>query len=237
MLVIPAIDILDGRAVRLVQGDFTEPIDFGVPATRLQQWKTMGASLVHIVDLEGAKTGCATQIEAIRSLARLQVPLQVGGGIRTVEDAARLVDAGISRLVIGTQAVENRDQLDRLIALYGEKIVVAIDSRDGKVVTRGWIKATQVEATGLARDLASVGVQRFLVTDIRRDGMLTEPNFEQLRSVKKAAEVPIIASGGVSSLDSVVKLRDMGIDEAIVGRALYDGTLNYVEAQELANAR
>jgi phosphoribosylformimino-5-aminoimidazole carboxamide ribotide isomerase len=234
LLVIPAIDILNGRAVRLVQGDFAVPMDFGTPAQRLEQWKAAGAKMVHVVDLEGARSGSPTQTDTITNLAGVGLPLEVGGGIRTLEDAERLVDAGVSRLAIGTQAVEDPDHLGRLIASYGEKIVVAIDSRDGKVVTRGWLKATDVAATDLARDLASAGVQRFLVTDVRRDGTLTEPNFEQLAAVKKASGVPVIASGGVSSLDAVIRLRQMGIDEAIVGRALYDGSLDFSEAQEAA---
>ena len=236
MLIVPAIDILDGRAVRLIQGDFAEPIDFGDPAQRLQEWKAAGARLVHIVDLNGARSGSPAQRSAICALAGFDVSLQVGGGIRTVEDAAGLVDCGVSRLVIGTQAVEDREILEALLTCYRESVVVAIDSRDGKVVTRGWMQETGVTATDLARELASIGVRRFLVTDVRRDGMLTEPNFEQLGAVREAAGVPVIASGGVSSLGAVVRLRDMGIDEAIVGRALYDGALDFKAAQEAANA-
>jgi len=236
MLIIPSIDLLHGRAVRLLRGQYDAVTDYGEPAHWLCRWKDAGAELVHVVDLAGARDGMPAQLTEIEELAALAIPLQVGGGVRTRNDVIRLRDAGASRVVIGTQAVEQIDLVAELAELYGDGIVVAIDARDGKVRTRGWLEASQLSPANLARDLANLGVRRFLVTDVDRDGTLTEPNFDQLRDVMQAAGRPVIASGGVSSIEALIKLRQAGLEAAVIGRALYDGLMTLQKAQEAANA-
>lgn len=236
MLIIPSIDLLGGRAVRLLRGNFDDVTDYGDPRDALISFRDAGARLVHVVDLEGSRTGRATQRDTIRSLAQEGVSLQVGGGVRTIDDVDALIGAGVERVVIGTAAVEDCDLLRRGLDRYADRIVVAIDARDGEVVTRGWERQARIRATDLARTLAVEGVARFLCTDVYRDGTLTEPNYDELVALLAASGRPIIASGGVSSLEAIRKLAGLGMEAAIVGRALYDGRLDLGAAQRVADA-
>jgi phosphoribosylformimino-5-aminoimidazole carboxamide ribotide isomerase len=236
MLIVPAIDLLGGRAVRLLRGNYDEVTDFGDPLDALTRWQRAGASLVHIVDLEGARSGNLAQIETIRRLAANNVALQVGGGVRTLEDVETLIQAGVHRVVLGTVAAEEPAVLNRILESHGDRVVVALDARNGEILTRGWKHPTSMRAADLGRTLAAAGVQRFLATDIHRDGTLTEPNYTELAALLDATQRPIIASGGVSSLPAIQKLSTLGMEAAIVGRALYDGTLDFAAAQEAAGA-
>lgn len=236
MLIIPAIDLLAGRAVRLLRGNFDAVTDYGDPRDSLVRWKTAGARLVHVVDLEGSRTGRATQLDTIRALAAEDVPLQVGGGVRAIDDVDALFAVGVERVVIGTAAVENRWLLRRCLDRYADRIVVAIDARDGEVVTRGWERPARIRAVDLAHDLAAEGVARFLGTDVSRDGTLTEPNYDELAALLAASGRPIIASGGVSSLEAIRALAGLGMEAAIIGRALYEGEVDLATAQRVADA-
>lgn len=236
MLIIPAIDLLNGRAVRLLRGNFAEITDYGEPRDALIRWKDAGARLIHVVDLEGSRSGHPTQLDTIQCLAGEGVPLEVGGGVRALRDVDALFEAGVARVVIGTAAVEDRTLLQLALDRYADRIVVAIDARDGRVVTRGWEREAHICAVDLGKSLANAGVQRFLCTDVHRDGTLTEPNYDELTALAQATGRLIIASGGVSSPEAIRKLAALDMEAAIVGRALYEGTLDLATAQELAHA-
>ncbi|HEV3312620.1 MAG TPA: 1-(5-phosphoribosyl)-5-[(5-phosphoribosylamino)methylideneamino]imidazole-4-carboxamide isomerase [Chloroflexota bacterium] len=236
MLIIPAIDLLRGRAVRLVRGKFDAVTDFGDPLVWLERWHTLGAETVHVVDLEGARDGVPVQTDLIREMASSGVSLQVGGGVREQSHVENLLEMGVDRVVMGTAAITNIDLVSHVAADHGEALVGAIDARDGMVATHGWSETTEVSASELARQLSDIGVSRFLVTDIGRDGTMTEPNYTLLEEVMTAGGRPVIASGGVSTLDAVSSLRRLGLEAAICGRALYSGLFEFADAREAADA-
>jgi phosphoribosylformimino-5-aminoimidazole carboxamide ribotide isomerase len=236
MLIIPAIDLLHGRAVRLLQGDYNRVIDFGDPLTWIARWQAAGAELIHVVDLDGARAGRPMQRNTIAQLATVGLPLQVGGGVRTLQDVTSLIEVGAQRVVLGTAAVEDRIMLAATLDSYRDRIVVALDARAGFLVTHGWEHKTPLRATELARELAAMDIPRFLYTDVQRDGTLTEPNYAELAALKAATERPIIASGGIASLAAIERLRQLGMEAAIIGRALYEGLVDFTLAQEVAHA-
>jgi phosphoribosylformimino-5-aminoimidazole carboxamide ribotide isomerase len=233
MLIIPAIDIRGGRCVRLIQGDFDQETTYGDdPVAMARRWKDEGAQLIHVVDLDGAKDGTAGNLPAItRIVAEVAVPIEVGGGIRTPRYAQKLLDAGVSRVIIGTMAFEDRPALEELLVNYAPRVVVAIETKNGDIVTRGWQRTTGGDLCATALELQELGVQRILYTDVGRDGMLTEPNYKDIETLQNALKVPIIASGGVSTVASVAKLAEMGVEAAIVGKALYEGTVKLGDLQ------
>ncbi|MEO0408279.1 MAG: 1-(5-phosphoribosyl)-5-[(5-phosphoribosylamino)methylideneamino]imidazole-4-carboxamide isomerase [Cyanobacteria bacterium P01_A01_bin.135] len=235
MDVIPAIDLLDNRCVRLYQGDYQQSEVFSEdPLAVAQQWAEQGATRIHLVDLDGAKTGEPTNHATIEAIAaQVGVPVQVGGGIRSQATAESLLSRGIDRIILGTVAVENPDLVKQLCQRYPGRIAVGIDARNGKVATRGWIETSTVDAIELAQQMASCGAATLIYTDIHRDGTLQGPNKEALRAIAEAVSVPIIASGGISSvrdLLGLLALEATGVSGAIVGRALYSGDLNLKEA-------
>jgi len=230
MIVIPSIDLRGGRCVRLMQGDFARETVYGDdPVAIARRWQEAGAPRLHVVDLDGAREGRPVQAEIIGEIARaLAIPVQAGGGLRTLDDVAAALDAGLARVVLGTTALEDRALLAAALARWGaERIVVGLDARDGLVATRGWRATSTTRATDLARDLAALGVRRVLYTDIARDGTLTAPNYAALRDL--AARCPglaILASGGVAAREHLAALAAIpGVEGAIVGRALYTGDL------------
>ena len=238
MLVIPAIDLKNGSCVRLVQGRQTDVTVYDAnPVEVAKQFATAGAQMIHVVDLDGAFKGGESPNRAIvKQIVAVGVPVEFGGGIRTVDDVQQLCDAGIARVVLGTVAVESPDLLHELIDSFGEKICVGIDARNGQVTTHGWETETRIDAVNLAKSVVARGVQRIIYTDIARDGMLTGPNVEQTVAVARAAKVPVTASGGVSSLDDVKRLRDAGeplLDSVIVGKALYEQKFKLEDALNL----
>lgn len=239
MLVIPSIDIRGGKCVRLTQGDYArETIYDDDPVAVARRWQDEGASLIHVVDLDGAKAGAPVNLDVVeRVVSGVDVPVQLGGGLRQWEDIARALGAGVARVVLGTAALEDRDLLQKAIAELGERLVVGIDARDGKVATRGWRETSTVTATELARDVEGLGVQRLVFTDIARDGTLSEPNYASLSAMMGAVRIPVIASGGVARLEHIGRLAALGVEGAIVGRALYTGNLRLSEAIALATAR
>jgi len=236
MKLFPAIDLLHGNCVRLFQGDYAqETVYEATPADQASVWERAGAPLIHLVDLDGAKTGAVTNSDAIRSIcARVSIPCELGGGIRTVDDAKRAFDLGVSRVILGTAVCDNPNSAEDFINAFGpEKIVAGIDARGGKVATRGWIETSEVEASALARTLFLFGVERFIFTDIATDGALKGPNLPFMRSLcEQLPDCKIIASGGVSSPADVKALASLGrpnLEGVIIGKALYDGRASYAE--------
>ncbi len=240
MEIIPALDLRSGRCVRLYQGDFAQETVFSDdPLEVAQRWQGEGAERLHIVDLDGAATGEQANYRVIRELAfNLHIPVQVGGGVRSRESAENLMDLGVSRVVLGTAAIEDPALVEELCCLHGgERIVVAVDSRDGYVATRGWTEGSSVLAVDLVQSMGALGVPRFLCTDIARDGTLTHPNFEALSQLVHATSKAILASGGISSEKDILELTGIGVEGAILGRALYTGDISLKVAIEAAKAR
>ncbi len=235
MIVIPAIDIKAGKCVRLVQGDFDQQTVYGDdPLAMAKKWQAEGAEMLHIVDLDGAKDGSSRNLEAIKAIAiGLTIPIEVGGGIRSCENVKALISAGVACVVIGTMAYENREILADLLKTYGPNIIVAVETKNGKLVTRGWQQEVAGSLIETAQALEQLGVQRLLYTDVGRDGMLGEPNYDDIKALLGAVNIPIIASGGISSTEAIKKLDALGVEGAIVGKALYEGK---VTLQELNNA-
>ena len=235
MDVIPAIDLLGGKCVRLYQGDYQRSQVFEEnPVIVAQKWVQQGAPWLHVVDLDGAKEGKSVNLEAIRAIVTASpVPVQVGGGLRDRTSVEQLLNLGVTRVILGTVAVEQPALVKQLCQEFPQQIVVGIDARNGQVATRGWLETSQVAATDLAQQMAAVGVSAIIYTDIQRDGTLAGPNLDALREMTAAVEIPVIASGGVSSLTdllSLLALEPLGVTGAIVGSALYKGKLDLAEA-------
>ena len=222
MEVIPAIDLLDSKCVRLYQGDYERSEIFNDnPVTVARSWAEQGATRLHVVDLDGAKEGKTTNLAAIEAIvAAIAIPVQVGGGLRDRASLARLLDLGVQRCILGTVAVEQPELVQELCQEFPEQIVVGIDARQGKVATRGWLETSEVLATDLAQRMAVAGAAAIIYTDIHRDGTMSGPNIDALRELATAVEIPVIASGGVSSLTdllSLLALEPLGVTGAIVG--------------------
>jgi phosphoribosylformimino-5-aminoimidazole carboxamide ribotide isomerase len=235
MEVIPAIDLLEGRCVRLYQGDYDRSQVFDDnPADVAKHWVEQGASRLHVVDLDGAKAGKPVNLDAIAKIAAaVSVPIQVGGGLRDYTSITALLGVGVQRAILGTIAVEQPQLVADLCGEFPGQILVGIDARNGKVATRGWLETSEVEATVLASQIAAMGVAAIIYTDIHRDGTLSGPNLDALRELASGTSVPVIASGGVSSLTdllSLLALESLGVSGVIVGRALYTGNVLLQEA-------
>jgi phosphoribosylformimino-5-aminoimidazole carboxamide ribotide isomerase len=235
MEIIPAVDIKDGKCVRLYQGDYRQETVFSEdPVAVALNWQAQGASRLHLVDLDGAASGEPCNIAVVEAIVKqVSLPVQLGGGIRDEATVARLLAIGINRVILGTVAVEKPKLLDNLCRKFGEAIVVGIDARDGRVATHGWKKGTEVAALALGRRMAATGVRRLIYTDIKRDGTLTEPGFEAIAEMVKGVNLPIIAAGGISALSHLKKLKELGVEGAIVGKALYTGDIKLNEALAL----
>ncbi|MBE9191091.1 1-(5-phosphoribosyl)-5-[(5-phosphoribosylamino)methylideneamino]imidazole-4-carboxamide isomerase [Gloeocapsopsis crepidinum LEGE 06123] len=235
MEVIPAIDLLAGKCVRLYQGDYARSQVFNDnPADVAQQWVEQGATRLHVVDLDGAKQGKIVNLEAIEAItAAVSVPIQVGGGLRDSTSVAQLLDLGVQRVILGTVAVEQPQLVADLCQEFPGQIVVGIDARNGRVATHGWLETSEVLATQLATQMQELGAAAIIYTDIHRDGTLSGPNLEALRELATEISIPIIASGGVSSVTdllSLLALEPLGVIGAIVGRALYTGDISLKSA-------
>ncbi|MGF1590300.1 MAG: 1-(5-phosphoribosyl)-5-[(5-phosphoribosylamino)methylideneamino]imidazole-4-carboxamide isomerase [Pleurocapsa sp.] len=235
MEVIPAIDLLDGKCVRLYQGDYEQVSIFNHnPVEVARRWAEEGATRLHVVDLNGAKEEKSVNLSVIEAIAKATaIPVQVGGGLRDHAGVARLLNTGVQRAILGTVAVEKPELVTQLCAEFPKQIVVGIDARDGKVATRGWLETSEVAATNLAQRMAQQGVAAIIYTDIHRDGTLSGPNLEALRELAQSIDIPVIASGGVSSLTdllSLLSLESLGVIGAIVGRAIYTGDVSLKEA-------
>ena len=244
MIVIPAIDLKNGSCVRLMQGRKSEMTVYNQnPVEVAKEFASAGANLIHVVDLDGAFNEPDSPNRAVmkKIVDAVDVPVEFGGGVRSLEDVQQLCDAGVARVVLGTLAAESPDSLKDFVTRFSGRICVGIDARDGRVMSRGWETSTPVLAVDLARSAANLGVERIIYTDIARDGTLGGPNVEQTLGVARAANVRVTASGGVSSLDDIKRLRDAGeplLDSVIVGKALYEGKFTLeaaIRAADLAD--
>ncbi|MEX0606663.1 MAG: 1-(5-phosphoribosyl)-5-[(5-phosphoribosylamino)methylideneamino]imidazole-4-carboxamide isomerase [Halofilum sp. (in: g-proteobacteria)] len=241
MLMIPAIDLKEGRCVRLRQGRMDDDTVFSDdPVAMAQRWQAAGARRLHLVDLDGAFAGEPRHAETIAAIARAcpELPLEVGGGIRELETIDTYVAAGVTWAIIGTQAVRDPEFVSRACERHPGRIIVGLDARDGKVAIEGWAEASTHDAVDFACGFADAGVDGIIYTDIGRDGMLEGVNVEATVRIARAANVPVIASGGMTSLEDVRALAsagESGIAGAIIGRALYEGSIDLTEAQRLAD--
>ncbi len=242
MLIIPAIDLKDGHCVRLRQGDMATATVFSEdPGKMARQWCAMGARRIHVVDLNGAVAGKPRNepaVKAILAAVEPDVPVQLGGGIRDLDTIERYLDDGVSYVVIGTAAVKNPGFLHEACDAFPGHIIVGLDAKDGKVATDGWSKLTGHDVLDLAKRFQDYGVEAVIYTDIGRDGMLTGVNIEATVRLAQSLAVPVIASGGLASLDDVRRLcavEGEGITGAIAGRAIYEGGLDFAAAQKLAD--
>jgi phosphoribosylformimino-5-aminoimidazole carboxamide ribotide isomerase len=232
MELIPAIDIRDGRCVRLYQGDYARETVFSDdPVAMARRWRAEGAPRLHLIDLDGAREGRPVNNEVVVAIAgAVSIPCQVGGGIRILETVRRYLDAGLQRVILGSVAVEEADVLAAAIARHAESVIVGVDARAGRVALHGWRERSDENVEDLMRRLADAGVQRFIYTDIARDGTLRGPNLAATARVAKVVSVPVIASGGIATLDHIRRLSKIGVEGAILGRALYDGALSLPDA-------
>jgi phosphoribosylformimino-5-aminoimidazole carboxamide ribotide isomerase len=240
MIIIPAIDLRGGRCVRLTQGQAAaETIYSENPVAIARQWEEAGAEMIHVVNLDGAMNkDDRANLRALENiLYEVSLPVQFGGGVRSLGDVERLDELGATRIVIGTAAVENPILLQHIIDEFGDTIVVGIDAREGRVALRGWKEQTDLSAIDFAVKLAEMGVERIVYTDISRDGMLTGVNIDATREIAEASGLKVTASGGVSSLDdiyAVKELEEYGVDSLIIGKALYEGLFTLEDALDAA---
>lgn len=233
MILYPAIDLKDGNCVRLLHGEMDKATVFGTdPAAQAAKFEAAGCAWVHLVDLNGAFAGEPVNGAAVEAiLARIKVPAQLGGGIRDMATIARWLEKGLARVILGTVAVENPALVREAAKAFPGQVAVGIDARNGKVATKGWATETDVLVTDLAKSFEDAGVAAIIYTDILRDGAMTGPNIEATEALARAVSIPVIASGGVSSLPDLIALRDTGvIAGAISGRAIYDGALDLTAA-------
>ncbi|MCK5214689.1 MAG: 1-(5-phosphoribosyl)-5-[(5-phosphoribosylamino)methylideneamino]imidazole-4-carboxamide isomerase [Candidatus Omnitrophica bacterium] len=238
MIIYPAIDIKNRNVVRLMQGRFDDVTQYGDnPLSAAQQWIDSGARWLHIIDLDGARTGTMHNKDIIKSIARsVSVPIQTGGGIRTKEDIQDLLDAGIKRVILGTAVIEDRNFLKEILSLWPENIAVSLDCKEGRITEKGWTVTRDIFAVDFAKELEAAGLKYLIYTDISRDGMLSGPNLESLNELLDNVNISLIASGGIKNIDDIKQLsvmREKGLIGAITGKALYEGTLNLKEALEI----
>jgi len=243
MLILPAIDIRGGQCVRLRRGDYAqETVYSSDPAAMARTWVSQGAAFLHLVDLDGAKEGHPVNEESIQKIVQTAgVPCQLGGGLRTEEHIAQALAWGLQRVVVGTKAVTEPDWLERISRRFPEQVVLGIDAKDGRVAIEGWLQDSDLPAVELARRCADWPLAALIYTDIARDGMLAGPNVQGLAELSKAVSLPIIASGGITTLDDLRRLAELDLAGCIIGRALYEGRLRLPEAincvQEASNLR
>ena len=229
MEVIPAIDIRGGKAVRLFQGDYGRETVFNdSPVDAARQWLDLGATRLHVVDLDGAKTGEQVNIDLVGRIAALShVPVQLGGAIRTTQAARRAIDRGVGRVIVGTAALENEEFVGDLCDRIGpERVVVGVDARNGYVAVRGWTEESGTPVRELVARMEASGVRRIIYTDISRDGTRTEPNFQQVEELLGATTLKILVAGGVSRIEHLRRLAEMGVEGAIIGTAAYTGDID-----------
>ena len=241
MRIIPAVDIKEGRCVRLVQGKVDqETVYSNDPLSMANHWDEEGAQTIHVVDLDGAFQGSPINAEIVKNIIySSSVDIQVGGGIRTLETIETYVKAGAYRVIIGTVAQQEPEFVEEACKRFPDKIIVGIDARDGLVAVKGWVEVSEQKATDLAQKLKGYGIAGFIFTDISRDGMLQGPNLESIKEFAESTQLPVIASGGVSRLEDIknlAKLESYGVEGVIVGKALYDKTLTFKEARDVLHA-
>lgn len=240
MIIIPAIDLKDGNCVRLTQGKKdAQTVYSRDPVATAKKWESNGAKLLHIIDLDGAFSGNQKNLEAIIKIRKaIKIQIQVGGGIRDIGNVLNLFSAGINRIIIGTKAIEDPEFLTYLCNKYPGKILIGIDAKNGMVAIKGWEEVTQVSAIDLAKRLEMVGAAGIIYTDISRDGMMIGPNIEATRDMVESIKIPVIASGGISSIDDIKNLMKIkNLWGVITGKAIYTGSLDLKEAIRIAGGK
>ena len=231
MIIYPAIDLKDQSCVRLTQGAYEKMTVYEKdPVKVAKRWETMGAEILHLVDLDGAKNGNRVNQPVVKEILKnINIPIQLGGGIRDTEGVKTLLDLGVSQVIIGTVALENPAWIKEMIEKYGDRIIVSIDAINGLIATHGWQVVTEVKAIDFVKQLKSYGLSRIVYTDIEKDGMLIGPNFQMYEELAEKVDIEVIASGGVTTLEDIKRLKTMNLYGAIVGKALYDGKLDLEE--------
>lgn len=231
MVIYPAIDMKDNSCVRLTQGVYEKMTVYEKdPVKVAKRWETMGAEILHLVDLDGAKNGIRVNEPVVKEILKnINIPVQLGGGIRDTQGVKTLLDLGVSQVIIGTVALKNPAWIKEMIETYGKKIIVSIDAINGLIATDGWQEVSDIKALDYIKQLKSYGLNRIVYTDIEKDGMLIGPNFKIYEELAQKVDIEVIASGGVTTLEDIKKLKVMGLYGAIVGKALYDGKLDLEE--------
>ena len=232
MIIYPAVDVKDGKCVRLSQGKFNNVTVYSDdPVEMAFKWERLGAQYLHVVDLDGARTGQPQNIAAISDMAvRLGIPVQLGGGIRSIETIEIILCKGIQRVILGTSAVKDTNLVKTALKTFENNIAIGIDARDGIVAIEGWAKTSEFTAVGFAKKMEDLGAKTIIYTDISKDGMLLGPNLKAMEEMVKAVGIDIIASGGVSTVEDVKALKNIGVSGAIIGKALYTGDIDLTEA-------
>jgi len=232
MEIIPAIDLKGGKCVRLYQGDYSKETVFSVdPVATALKWQEQGARWLHLVDLDGAAAGEVRNTQAIEDIVKnTSLDVELGGGIRRADVVEQLIKLGVKRVILGTVAVEQIELTRRIIKKFGEAIVVGIDARDSYVTTHGWMKISTMTVLELSQAMAAIGASRIIYTDVKRDGTLTEPNYDTTAELVRTLKIPVVASGGVSSIEHIRKLAALGAEGVIIGKALYTGDIDLKEA-------
>ncbi len=232
MYIIPAIDLREGKCVRLIQGRYDRQINYeDDPVKQAREFSSAGAKWLHIVDLDGAKLGRPVNTDAISAIANLGLfKIEVGGGLRDEEAIKELLDIGLERVIIGTKAVSDFEWFSEMAEKFSNKIVLGLDARGSKVATHGWTQDTHHNLLDFAREAAKLPLAAIIYTDISKDGMMTGPNFERTKALVEAVDVPVIASGGVNTIEDIKKLAELGPEAVIIGRSLYEGTLKLSNA-------
>lgn len=236
MLILPAIDLRGGQCVRLRQGDYAQETVFGAdPAAMAKRWVDEGAQFLHLVDLDGAREGKPVNTDSVRAIVKAAgVPCQLGGGMRTEAHIEQTLGLGVSRVVVGTKAITDPGWLERVCNRFPGKVVLGIDARQGRVATEGWLQESSLSPIELAKRCEAWPLAALVYTDIGRDGMMQGPNLDAMRELGQAVKIPLIASGGVTTIEDVRRLATLGIAGAIIGRALYEGTIDLAEALAVA---
>ena len=238
MIIFPAIDLRGGKCVRLIQGDFDkETVYSDDPAATALKWQAAGAKFLHVVDLDGARAGSPQNIATIKKILNaVNIPIEVGGGIRTLNDVEKVLSLGVRRVILGSVAVENISLVAAAVKRFGDRIVVGIDARGGFVAVHGWEKSSSVTVDKLAKEIVAAGVQTIIYTDIAKDGMLSGVNAAAFANLQKSSGAEVIASGGVRSIDDIRQLKAAGVAGVIVGKAIYTGSLDLAAAIEISEA-
>ena len=231
MIIYPAIDMKDKSCVRLTQGSYDNVTVYEKdPVKVAKDWQAKGASILHLVDLDGARDGERVNEPVVREILQsIDIPVQLGGGIRDTEGVRTFLDLGVAQVIVGTAALKNKPWIREMLKVYGDRIVVSIDAIKGWIATDGWEDVSEVKALDYIKELQSYGLKRIVYTDIEKDGMLGGPNFGMYLELMEAASIEIIASGGITTMEDVKKLKEMGLYGAIIGKALYNGNLNLEE--------
>jgi phosphoribosylformimino-5-aminoimidazole carboxamide ribotide isomerase len=238
MYIIPAIDLRDGKCVRLIQGQYDRQISYrDNPTEQAREFSAAGAQWLHIVDLDGAKLGKPVNTETISAIVKLGLlNIEVGGGLRDEASIKQLLDLGVERVIIGTKAVEDFEWFSEMATKFSGKIVLGLDARGSKVATHGWLEDSSLQLLDFATEAAKLPLAAIIYTDIAKDGMMSGPNFERTKALVEAIDVPVVASGGVNTIEDIKKLAVFNPEAAIIGRSLYEGTLNLADAIEAAKA-